>query len=46
MGIRGSTPKGTSGMRGSGSARGPMGQGASTGGVTGLNKNMLENLNK
>ena len=46
IGVGGGTPKGTGGIRTSGSARGPVGQLASTGGATGLNKNMLENLNK
>ena len=46
LGIGGGTPKGTGGIRTSGSARGPIGQMASTGGATGLNKNMLNNLNK
>jgi phage-related minor tail protein len=46
LGIDVGTPKGTAAMRASGSARGPIGQLVSTGGATGLNKNMLDNLNK
>lgn len=46
-GVNAAIKKGTAGgYRGSGSARGPIGQNASTGGLTGLNKNMLDNLNK